>query len=63
MKQTIELNCKDIERIIAKEFGVDEKQVDIWLKRVYCGYGTGEHKDYEVYAVVNKQADGGVNEV
>lgn len=54
MKQTIELNVTDIKHLVAKEFGVNEEQVDIRLSKVYCGYGMGEHKDYEVCVVVNK---------
>lgn len=54
MKQTIELNVKDLKHIVAKEFGVNEEQVDIRLCKVYQGYGMGEHEDYEVCVVVNK---------
>ena len=54
MKQTIELNAKDIERLIAKEFNVKEEQVIVSLSKVYSGYGIGENKDYKIYAVVNK---------
>lgn len=44
MKHTIELDVKDIQQLIAKEFDV---------KKVYSGYGIGEHKDYQIYATVN----------
>ena len=54
MKQTIELNVKDIKHLVAKEFGVNEKQVDVQLRKVCQGYGMGEHKDYEIRVVVNK---------
>lgn len=53
MKQTIELNVKDIKRLIAKEFDVKEEQVIVSISKVYSGYGIGEHKDYEIYATVN----------
>lgn len=53
MKQTIELDTKDIKQLIAKEFNVKEEWVDIAIKEVYSGYGVGEHKDYEIYATVN----------
>lgn len=53
MKQTIELNVKDIKQLIAKEFDVKEEQVVVSLSKVYSGYGIGEHKDYEIYATVN----------
>ena len=52
MKQTIELDAKDIKRIIAKEFDVKEEQVVVAIKKVYSGYGIGEHKDYQIYATV-----------
>ncbi len=54
MKQTIELNAKDIERLIAKEFNVKEEQVIVSLGKVYSGDGIGENKDYKIYAIVNK---------
>lgn len=53
MKQIIQLNAKDIQQLIAKEFGVKEEQVLVSLSKVYSGYGMGEHKDYEIYATVN----------
>lgn len=53
MKQTIELNVKDIKRLIAKEFDIKEEQVIVSISKVYSGYGIGEHKDYEIYATVN----------
>lgn len=53
MKQTIELNAKDIERLIAKEFNVKEEQVIVSLSKVYSGYGIGENKDYEICALIN----------
>ena len=52
MKQTIELDAKDIKQLIAKEFNVEEKQVVVAIKKVYSGYGIGEHKDYQIYATV-----------
>ena len=52
MKQTIELDAKDIKQLIAKEFNVEEEQVVVAIKKVYSGYGIGEHKDYRVYATV-----------
>lgn len=52
MKQTIELDAKDIKQLIAKEFNVEEEQVVVAIKKVYSGYGIGEHKDYEIYATV-----------
>ena len=52
MKQTIELDAKDIKRIIAKEFDVKEEQVIVSISKVYSGYGIGEHKDYQIYATV-----------
>ena len=52
MKQTIELDAKDIKRLIAKEFDVKEEQVIVAIKKVYSGYGIGEHKDYQIYATV-----------
>lgn len=54
MKQTIQLNVEDIKRLIAKEFGVKEEQVIVSINKVYSGYGIGEHRDYEIYATVNK---------
>ena len=53
MKQTIELDEKDIKRLIAKEFDVKEEQVIVSISKVYSGYGIGEHEDYEIYATVN----------
>lgn len=53
MKQTIELDAKDIKQLIAKEFNVEEEQVVVAIKKVYSGYGIGEHEDYEIYATVN----------
>jgi hypothetical protein len=53
MKQTIELDAKDIKHLIAKEFDVKEEHVIVTIKKVYSGYGIGEHKDYEIYATVN----------
>ena len=53
MKQTIELDTKDIQKLIAKEFDVKEEQVIVSISKVYSGYGIGEHKDYEIYATVN----------
>lgn len=53
MKQTIELDAKDIQKLIAKEFDVKEEQVIVLISKVYSGYGIGEHKDYEIYATVN----------
>ena len=53
MKHTIELNAEDIQQLIAKEFDVKEEQVIVAIKKVYSGYGIGEHKDYEIYATVN----------
>ena len=52
MKQTIELDAKDIKQLIAKEFNVEEEQVIVAIREVYNGYGLGEHKDYEIYATV-----------
>lgn len=52
MKQTIELNAKDIQQLIAKEFDVKEEQVVVAIGKVYNGYGLGEHEDYEIYATV-----------
>ena len=52
MKQTIELDTKDIKQLIAKEFNVEEEQVVVAIKKVYSGYGIGEHKDYQIYATV-----------
>ena len=53
MKHTIELNAKDIKRLIAKEFDVKEEQVIVSISKVYSGYGIGEHEDYEIYVTVN----------
>ena len=53
MKQTLELDAKDIKRVIAKEFDVKEEQVIVSISKVYSGYGIGEHEDYEIYATVN----------
>lgn len=54
MKQIIQLNVEDIKRLIAKEFDVKEEQVIVSINKVYSGYGIGEHRDYEIYATVNK---------
>ena len=53
MKHTIELDVKDIQQLIAKEFDVKEEQVVVAIKKVYRGYGIGEHEDYQIYATVN----------
>lgn len=53
MQQIIQLNSKDIQQLIAKEFDVKEEQVIVSISKVYSGYGIGEHKDYEIYAMVN----------
>lgn len=58
MKQTIELDTKDIKQLIAKKFDVKEEWVAIAIKEVYSGYGIGEHKDYEIYATVNTKNSG-----
>lgn len=55
MKQIILLNAKDIQQLIAKEFGVKEEQVFVSLSKVYSGYEIGQHKDYEIYATVKKR--------
>lgn len=55
MKQTIELDAKDIQQVIAKEFGVKEEQATVAIRKVYSGYGIGEHKDYEIYATVDME--------
>lgn len=55
MKQTIELDAKDIQQVIAKEFNVKEEQVTVAIRKVYSGYGIGEHKDYNIYATVNME--------
>ena len=52
MKQTIELDAKDIKQLIAKEFNVEEEQVVVAIKKVYSGYGIGEHEDYQIYVTV-----------
>ena len=52
MKHTIELNAKDIQQLIAKEFDVKEEQVFVAIRKVYSGYGIGEHEDYKIYATV-----------
>ena len=52
MKQTIELDAKDIKQLIAKEFNVEDEQVVVAIKKIYSGYGIGEHKDYQIYATV-----------
>ena len=52
MKHTIELNVKDIQQLVAKEFDVKEEQVIVSISKVYSGYGIGEHKDYQIYATV-----------
>ena len=52
MKHTIELNAKDIQQLIAKQFDVKEEQVVVAIRKVYSGYGIGEHEDYEIYATV-----------
>ena len=49
MKQTIELDAKDIKRLIAKEFDVKEEQVIVSISKVYSGYGIGEHKDLKLW--------------
>ncbi len=53
MQQIIQLTSKDIQQLIAKEFDVKEEQVIVSISKVYSGYGIGEHKDYEIYAMVN----------
>lgn len=55
MKQTIELDAKDIQKVIAKEFDVKEEHVTVAIRKVYSGYGIGEHKDYNIYATVNME--------
>ena len=54
MKQTIELGAKDIQKLLAKEFGVKAEQVFVLFSKVCSGYGIDEHKDYEIYTTVNK---------
>lgn len=54
MKQTIELDKEDIRHLIAKEFKVEEDKVSVSLRQVYRGQGIYEHKEYEIYATVNK---------
>lgn len=54
MKQTIELDIKDIKHIISKEFNVKEEFVTVGLREVYEGYGMGEHKNQEIYAMIRK---------
>ena len=52
MKHTMELNAEDSQQLIAKEFDVKEEQVVVAIKKVYSGYGIGEHEDYQIYATV-----------
>ena len=54
MKQIIELDSKDITRLIAKGFNVEEDQVVVSTKPVYRGQGPCEHKEYEVFATIEK---------
>ena len=54
MKHTIELDFKDIAKLIAKEFAVENEHVTVSIRKVYHGYGMGEHGDYEIYAEVFK---------
>ena len=54
MKQIIELNSEDIKHLIAKEFHAEEDKVNVSIRKVYRGYGIGEHEDYEIYATINK---------
>ena len=49
MREIIELNDKDITRIIAKNYNVKEEQVDIFIK---LAWNNEHHKD-EVCAIVN----------
>lgn len=39
MQQIIQLNSKDIQQLIAKEFDVKEEQVIVSISKVYSGYG------------------------
>ena len=41
MKQTIELDAKDIQKLIAKEFDVKKEQVIVSISKVYSVYGIG----------------------
>ena len=54
MKQIIELDKEDIRCLIAKEFNVEEDKVNVSLRQVYRGQGLYEHKEYEIYATINK---------
>lgn len=51
--KTNQMNAKDIQQLIAKEFDVKEEQMIVLISKVYSGYGIGEHNEYEIYATVN----------
>ena len=54
MKTIIELKGPDIEKILAKHFGVDEKDVEVEVGYEYRGYGMNEHEEAIVVATVTK---------
>ena len=54
MKHTIELDEKDIKKIIAKEFDVHDDQVTIVAKKVTRGYGPNEYEASQVKIEVVK---------
>ena len=50
-----DLYVENFTKIInAKLVDVKEEQVIVSISKVYSGYGIGEHKDYKIYATVNK---------
>lgn len=54
MKHTIELDEKDIKKIIAKEFDVHEDQVTIVARKITRGYDPNEYETSQVKIEVVK---------
>ena len=48
------LDKEDIRRLVAKEYGVLQNQVDVICFENTVGYGEGEHEEPDVEIVVKK---------
>ena len=57
MKHTIELEEKDIKKIISKEFDVHENQITIFTRTVTRGHGYREYDEEQVYIKVEKTTE------
>lgn len=52
VKRMIELDRNDIRHAIAREFNVDDSNVDLCVREECTGYGMSERYEYVPYAVI-----------